>query len=131
LEFRRVEEITKQTQKEALLASIPELQEKLSREGDLIGSSLTNGGVLYTHQEAFGDDYQLELAVHSSTAVESLTEQPAPWSLAVLKDNQILGYLAYGSDWGNDFQIEDNLEGLVEQILSEEVSKGLYSQEEV
>lgn len=128
---RRVEEITKQTQKEALLASIPELQEKLSREGDLIGSSLTNGGVLYTHQEAFGDDYQLELAVHSSTAVESLAEQPTPWSLAVLKDNQILGYLAYGSDWGNDFQIEDNLEGLVEQILSEEVSKGLYSQEEV
>ncbi|WP_259334785.1 PBECR4 domain-containing protein [Streptococcus constellatus] len=128
---RRVEEITKQTQKEALLASIPELQEKLSREGDLIGSSLTNGGVLYTHQEAFGDDYQLELAVHSSTAVESLAEQPTPWSLAVLKDNQILGYLAYGSDWGNDFQIEDNLKGLVEQILSEEVSKGLYSQEEV
>ncbi|WP_270537991.1 PBECR4 domain-containing protein [Streptococcus anginosus] len=128
---RRVEEITKQTPKEALLASIPELQEKLSREGDLIGSSLTNGGVLYTHQEAFGDDYQLELAVHSSTAVESLAEQPTPWSLAVLKDNQILGYLAYGSDWGNDFQIEDNLEGLVEQILSEEVSKGLYSQEEV
>lgn len=128
---RRVEEITKQTQKEALVASIPELQEKLSREGDLIGSSLTNGGVLYTHQEAFGDDYQLELAVHSSTAVESLTEQPAPWNLAVLKDNQILGYLVYGGDWGNDFQIEDNLEGLVEQILSKEVSKGLYSQEEV
>lgn len=128
---RRVEEITKQTQKEALVASIPELQEKLSREGDLIGSSLTNGGVLYTHQEAFGDDYQLELAVHSSTAVESLTEQPVPWNLAVLKDNQILGYLAYGGDWGNDFQIEDNLEGLVEQILSKEVSKGLYSQEEV
>ncbi|RSJ26941.1 hypothetical protein D8825_05965 [Streptococcus intermedius] len=128
---RRVEEITKQHQKEALVASIPELQEKLSRESDLIGSSLTDGGMLYTHQEAFGKDYQLELAVHSSTAVESLTEQPAPWSLAVLKDNQILGYLAYGSDWGNDFQIEDNLEGLVEQILSEEVAKGLYSQEEV
>lgn len=128
---RRIEEITKQTQKEALLASIPELQEKLSREGDLIGSSLTNGGVLYTHQEAFGDDYQLELAVHSSTAVESLAEQPTPWSLAVLEDNQILGYLAYGSDWGNDFQIKDNLESLAEQILSKEVSKGLYSQEEV
>lgn len=128
---RRVEEITKQNQKEALVASISELQEKLSRESDLIGSSLTDGGTLYTHQEAFGKDYQLELAVHSSTAVESLTEQPAPWSLAVLKDNQILGYLAYGSDWGNDFQIEDNLEGLVEQILSEEVSKDLYSQEEV
>lgn len=128
---RRVEEITKQTRKEALVASIPELQEKLSRESDLIGSSLTDGGMLYTHQEAFGKDYQLELAVHSSTAVESLTEQPAPWNLAVLKDNQILGYLAYGSDWGNDFQIEDNLEGLVEQIFSEEVSKGLYSQEEV
>lgn len=128
---RRVEEITKQTQKEALLASIPELQEKLSRESDLIGSSLTNGGVLYTHQEAFGDDYQLELAVHSSTAVESLAEQPTPWSLAVLEDNQILGYLAYGSDWGNDFQIKDNLESLAEQILSKEVSKGLYSQEEV
>lgn len=128
---RRVEEIIKQNQKEALVASIPELQEKLSRESDLMGSSLTDGGMLYTHQESFGKDYQLELAVHSSTAVESLTEQPAPWSLAVLKDNQILGYLAYGSDWGNDFQIEDNLEGLVEQILSEEVSKGLYSQEEV
>lgn len=128
---RRVEEITKQNQKEALVASIPELQEKLSRESDLIGSSLTDEGMLYTHQESFGKDYQLELAVHSSTAVESLTEQPAPWSLAVLKDNQILGYLAYGSDWGNDFQIEDNLEGLVEQILSEEVSKCLYSQEEI
>ena len=128
---RRVEEIIKQNQKEALVASIPELQEKLSRESDLMGSSLTDGGMLYTHQESFGKDYQLELAVHSSTAVESLTEQPAPWSLAVLKDNQILGYLAYGSDWGNDFQIEDNLEGLVEQILSEEVSKGLYSQEEI
>ncbi|MGT2943554.1 PBECR4 domain-containing protein [Streptococcus constellatus subsp. viborgensis] len=128
---RRVEEITKQNQKEALVASIPELQEKLSRESDLIGSSLTDEGMLYTHQESFGKDYQLELAVHSSIAVESLTEQPAPWSLAVLKDNQILGYLAYGSDWGNDFQIEDNLEGLVEQILSEEVSKGLYSQEEI
>lgn len=128
---RRVEEITKQNQKETLVASIPELQEKLSRESDLIGSSLTDEGMLYTHQESFGKDYQLELAVHSSIAVESLTEQPAPWSLAVLKDNQILGYLAYGSDWGNDFQIEDNLEGLVEQILSEEVSKGLYSQEEI
>ena len=128
---RRVEEITKQNQKEDLVASIPELQEKLSRESDLIGSSLTDEGMLYTHQESFGKDYQLELAVHSSIAVESLTEQPAPWSLAVLKDNQILGYLAYGSDWGNDFQIEDNLEGLVEQILSEEVSKGLYSQEEI
>ena len=128
---RRVEEIIKQNQKEALVASIPELQEKLSRESDLIGSSLTDEGMLYTHQESFGKDYQLELAVHSSIAVESLTEQPAPWSLAVLKDNQILGYLAYGSDWGNDFQIEDNLEGLVEQILSEEVSKGLYSQEEI
>lgn len=128
---RRVEEITKQNQKEALVASIPELQEKLSRESDLMGSSLTDGGMLYTHQESFGKDYQLELDIHSSTAVESLTEQPAPWSLAVLKENQILGYLAYGSDWGNDFQIEDNLEGLVEQILSEEVSKGLYSQEEI
>ncbi|BAM23409.1 PBECR4 domain-containing protein [Streptococcus intermedius] len=128
---RRVEEITKQNQKEALVASIPELQEKLSRESDLMGSSLTDGGMLYTHQESFGKDYQLELDIHSSTAVESLTEQPAPWSLAVLKENQILGYLAYGSDWGNVFQIEDNLEGLVEQILSEEVSKGLYSQEEV
>ncbi|WP_238599467.1 hypothetical protein, partial [Streptococcus suis] len=62
---------------------------------------------------------------------EQLSDTQAPWTLALIKGDERLGYVAYGSDWGNDFQIAEELEKFAEQIGSERVPEGLYKQEEV
>lgn len=48
-----------------------------------------------------------------------------------MRGEEKLGYLAYGSDWGNDFQIEDELKKLAEQIGVGKAPEELYKQEEV
>lgn len=114
-----------------LASSILQIQESLSVEGDLVGTLQSNGQMLYTNQAEFDQDYQLELIVHSPSEVEHLSDTQAPWTLALIKGEEKLGYLSYGSDWGNDFQIEDELKKLAEQIGVGKAPEGLYQQEEV
>ncbi|EGS26856.1 hypothetical protein FSLSAGS3026_00933 [Streptococcus agalactiae FSL S3-026] len=128
---QRVEAIVAEDAAKILVSSIPQIQENLSVEGDLAGTSQSNGQMLYTNREAFGQDYQLELAVHSPKAIDFLEDVQAPWTLALMRGEEKLGYLAYGSDWGNDFQIEDELEHLASQIRIGKAPEGLYKQEEV
>ena len=128
---QRVEAIVAEDAAKILVSSIPQIQENLSVEGDLAGTSQSNGQMLYTNREAFGQDYQLELAVHSPRAIDFLEDVQAPWTLALMRGEEKLGYLAYGSDWGNDFQIEDELEHLASQIGIGKAPEGLYRQEEV
>ncbi|MDO4634865.1 MAG: PBECR4 domain-containing protein [Streptococcus sp.] len=128
---QRVEEILAEDATNILLSSVSQIQENLSVEGNLVGTPQIDGQMLYTNREDFGQDYQLELAVHSPMMIDNLSDTQAPWTLAVIKEEHKLGYLAYGSDWGNDFQIEEELEKLSEQIGSERAPEGLYKQEEV
>ncbi|MDO4667050.1 MAG: PBECR4 domain-containing protein [Streptococcus sp.] len=128
---QRVEEIMVEDMTEILIASVPQIQESLSVEGDLVGTPQSNGQILYVNREYFGQDYQLELAVHSSMMVEQLSETQVPWTLALIKGEEKLGYVAYGSDWSNDFQIEAELKKLAEQIGLGKTPEELYKQEEV
>ncbi|HEP2968762.1 TPA: toprim domain-containing protein [Streptococcus pyogenes] len=128
---QRVEEIMAEDKTKILVASILHIQENLSIEGNLVGTPQSNGQMLYTNREEFGQDYQLELAVHSPKAIDFLEDVQAPWTLALMRGEEKLGYLAYGSDWGNDFQIEDELKKLAEQIGVGKAPEGLYKQEEV
>ncbi|MHA2628989.1 PBECR4 domain-containing protein [Streptococcus agalactiae] len=128
---QRVEEIMAEDAAKILVSSIPKVQENLSVEGDLIGASQPDGQMLYTNQEDFGRDYQLELSVHSPVKIDQLSDIQAPWTLALIQGEQKLGYLAYGSDWGNDFQVKKELEQLASQIGTGNSPEGLYQQEEI
>lgn len=128
---QRVEEIMADDAAKIIVSSIPQIQESLSFEGNLVGTSQSDGRMLYNNREDFGRDYQLELAVHSPMMIDQLSDAQVPWTLALIKGEENLGYVAYGSDWGNDFQIEEGLERLAEQIGSERAPEGLYKQEEV
>ncbi|KAF1103111.1 hypothetical protein B8U81_03070 [Streptococcus agalactiae] len=128
---QRVEEIMAEDAAKILVSSIPQVHENLSVEGDLIGAPQPDGQMLYTNQEDFGRDYQLELTVHSPVKIDQLSDIQAPWTLALIHGEQKLGYLAYGSDWGNDFQVKKELEQLASQIGAGNSPEGLYQQEEI
>ena len=128
---QRVEEIIAEDATKILVASIPQVQENLSVEGDLIGTPQADGQMLYTNQENFGRDYRLELAVHSPVKIDQLSDIQAPWTLELIQGEQKLGYLAYGGDWGNDFQVKKELEKLASQIGTGNSPEGLYKQEEI
>lgn len=128
---QRVEEIVAEDAAKILVSSIPQVQENLSVEGDLIGTPQPDGQMLYTNQADFGRDYQLELTVHSPVKIDQLSDIQAPWTLALIQGEQKLGYLAYGSDWGNDFQVKKELEQLASQIGAGNSPEGLYQQEEI
>ena len=128
---QRVEEIMAEDATKILVASIPQVQENLSVEGDLIGTPQADGQMLYTNQENFGRDYRLELAVHSPVKIDQLSDIQAPWTLELIHGDQKLCYLAYGGDWGNDFQVKKELEKLASQIGTGNSPEGLYKQEEI
>ncbi|HFZ7304468.1 TPA: PBECR4 domain-containing protein [Streptococcus agalactiae] len=128
---QRVEEIIAEDATKILVASIPQVQENLSVEGDLIGTPQADGQMLYTNQENFGRDYRLELAVHSPVKIDQLSDIQAPWTLELIQGEQKLGYLAYGGDWGNDFQVKKELGKLASQIGTGNSPEGLYKQEEI
>lgn len=128
---QRVEEIMAEDAKKQLEVAAPRVQESLSMEGDLVGTPQADGSVIYTNREEFGQGYQIELTVYSPEKVDNLSETTAPWTIALLRGEENLGYLAYGSDWGNGFQIEEELEKLVEAIKANKLPKELYKQEEV
>lgn len=111
--------------------SLSDIQENLSNEGDLVATIASDNSVLYTNTVNFEQGYSLTLAVHSPEEVDNLSDIAAPWTLEVIKDNHSLGYLAYGEDWGNDFNIEDDLVSLDSWITRNRVENHLYSQEEV
>ncbi|HEO8394860.1 TPA: toprim domain-containing protein [Streptococcus agalactiae] len=128
---QRVEEIVSEDVTRILVSSIPQVQENLSVEGNLVGTPQADNRMLYTNREDFGQDYQLELAVYSPQIVDFLEDVEAPWTLALIRNEKNLGYLAYGSDWAKEFQIEEELEHLAAQIGDRKVPEGLYKQAEV
>ena len=111
--------------------SLSELQESLSNEGDLVATITSDGSVLYTNTVSFSQDYSLNLEIYSPNEEDNLSDVKAPWTLEVTKDNQSLGFLAYGEDWGNDFNIEDELVNLDNWAVTNQIENHLYSQEEV
>ncbi len=110
---------------------LSELQESLSNEGDLVSTIASDGSVLYTNTVNFDQEYSLNLEVHSPEEVDNLSDIKAPWTLEVTRDNHSLGYLAYGEDWGNDFNVEEELVNLDSWVTRNQVENHLYSQEEV
>ena len=110
---------------------LSDIQDHLSTEADLVSTIASDGNVLYTNTVNFDQAYSLNLEVHSPEEVDNLSDVKAPWSLEVTKDNQSLGFLAYGEDWGNDFNIEDELVNLDSRVTRNQVENHLYSQEEV
>ena len=111
--------------------SLSDIQESLSNEGELVSTIASDSSVIYTNTVNFDQAYSLNLEVHSPEEVDNLSDVKAPWSLEVTKDNQSLGFLAYGEDWGNDFNIEDELVNLDSWVTRNQVENHLYSQEEV
>lgn len=110
---------------------LSDIQENLSTEADLVSAISNDGSVLYTNTVNFNQGYNLNLEIHSPNEVDNLSDVKAPWTLEVTKNSQSLGYLAYGEDWGNDFNIEDELVNLDSWVTRNQVEHHLYSQEEV
>ncbi|MCO4471211.1 hypothetical protein Si135_01354 [Streptococcus infantarius subsp. infantarius] len=109
--------------------NIDDIQEQLSQENELVGTQTVD--VVYMNEVYLNQGYSLSLAVHSSEEVENLADDVAPWTLEVMKNGQSLGYLAYGEDWGNAFEIEDELANLEKWVKENQVSNHLYSQKDV
>lgn len=112
-------------------ASLSDIQESLSNEGDLVSTIASDSSVIYTNTVNFDQAYSLNLEVHSPEEVDNLSDIKAPWTLEVTRDNHSLGYLAYGEDWGNDFNVEEELVNLDSWVTRNQVENHLYSQEEV
>lgn len=110
---------------------LSDIQDHLSTEADLVSTIASDGSVLYTNAVSFNQDYSLNLEIYSPNEVDNLSDFKAPWTLEVVRDNHSLGYLAYGEDWGNDFNIEDELVNLDSWVTRNQVENHLYSQEEV
>lgn len=110
---------------------LSDIQGHLSTEADLVSTIASDGSILYTNTVSFNQDYNLNLEIYSPNEVDNLSEVKVPWALEVVKDNNSLGYLAYGEDWGNDFNIEDELVNLDSWVTRNQVENHLYSQEEV
>ncbi|HFQ4897838.1 PBECR4 domain-containing protein [Streptococcus agalactiae] len=109
--------------------NIDDIQEQLSQESDLVGTQAVD--VIYMNEVYLNQGYSLSLAVHSNEEVENLTDVAAPWTLEVMRNGQSLGYLAYGEDWGNDFDIEDELVNLENWVKDNQVTNHLYSQKDI
>ena len=109
--------------------NIDDIQEQLSQESDLVGTQAVD--VIYMNEVYLNHGHSLSLAVHSNKEVENLSEVAAPWTLEVMKNGQSLGYLAYGEDWGNDFDIEDELVNLENWVKDNQVTNHLYSQKDI
>lgn len=109
--------------------NIDDIQEQLSQESDLVGTQAVD--VVYMNEVYLNQGYSLSLAIHSNEEVENLTDVAAPWTLEVMKNGQSLGYLAYGEDWGNDFDIEDELANLENWVKDNQVTNHLYSQKDI
>ncbi|MCO4567957.1 hypothetical protein Si077_00980 [Streptococcus infantarius subsp. infantarius] len=108
---------------------IDDIQEQLSQESELVGTQTVD--VVYMNEVYLNQGYSLSLAVHSNEEVENLTDVAAPWTLEVMRNGQSLGYLAYGEDLGNDFDIEDELANLEKWVKENQVSNHLYSQKDI
>ncbi|MCO4647432.1 hypothetical protein DJZ09_00787 [Streptococcus infantarius subsp. infantarius] len=108
---------------------IDDIQEQLSQESDLVGTQTVD--VVYMNEVYLNQGYSLSLAVHSSEEVENLADNVAPWTLEVMKNGQSLGFLAYGEDWGNAFEIEDELANLEKWVKDNQVTNHLYSQKDI
>lgn len=111
--------------------SLSELQESLSNEGDLVSTITSDSSIIYTNTVSFNQDYNLNLEIHSPNEVDNLSDIQAPWTLEVMKKGQSLGYLAYGEDWGNDFDIEDELVNLENWVKDNQVTNHLYTQKDI
>lgn len=111
--------------------SLSELQESLSNEGDLVSTITSDSSIIYTNTVSFNQDYNLNLEIHSPNEVDHLSDIQAPWTLEVMKKGQSLGYLAYGEDWGNDFDIEDELVNLENWVKDNQVTNHLYTQKDI
>ena len=109
--------------------NIDDIQEQLSQESDLVGTQAVD--VVYMNEVYLNQGYSLSLAIHSNEEVENLTDVAAPWTLEVMRNGQSLGYLAYGEDWGNDFDIEDELGNLETWVKDNQVTNHLYTQKDV
>ncbi|CAD0148656.1 conserved protein of unknown function [Streptococcus thermophilus] len=109
--------------------NIDDIQEQLSQESDLVGTQAVD--VVYMNEVYLNQGYSLSLAIHSNEEVENLADVAAPWTLEVMRNGQSLGYLAYGEDWGNDFDIEDELGNLETWVKDNQVTNHLYTQKDV
>ena len=109
--------------------NIDDIQEQLSQESDLVGTQAVD--VVYMNEVYLNQGYSLSLAIHSNEEVENLTDVAAPWTLEVMRNGQSLGYLAYGEDWGNDFDIEDEVGNLETWVKDNQVTNHLYTQKDV
>lgn len=123
------QEVKSKTNTVAETWDIDDIQEQLSQESDLVGTQAVD--VVYMNEVYLNQGYNLSLAVHSNEEVENLSDVAAPWTIEVMKNGQSLGYLAYGEDWGNDFDIEDELGNLENWVKDNQVTNHLYTQKDV
>ncbi|HGD6270894.1 TPA: PBECR4 domain-containing protein [Streptococcus agalactiae] len=123
------QEIKPKTNTVAEAWDIDDIQEQLSQESDLVGTQAVD--VVYMNEVYLNQGYSLSLAIHNNEEVENLSDVAAPWTIEVMKNGQSLGYLAYGEDWGNDFDIEDELGNLENWVKVNQVTNHLYTQKDV
>ena len=132
--LKQVKERTVQKETEQVSTfplDVDAIQETLSQEGDLIKTFVSENQMRYTNRVDMPQGYQLNLVIYSPEEVENLSEVAANWTLEVARDNQSLGYLAYGSDWGNEFQVKEEVQHLREWLQTNQLEYQLYSQKEI
>ena len=112
---------------------IEKIQDEFSQESELTLKSIQRNVKEYEHILAI-DDWEkldLHLTIQAERQAEYIEDSSfSPWKVSLWQNQHYLGTLAYGENWGNEFDIRDELQKL-EKLLPMHAYERLLAEEDV
>ncbi|MGK4108229.1 hypothetical protein [Enterococcus cecorum] len=112
---------------------IEKIQDEFSQESELTLKSIQRNVKEYEHILAI-DDWEkldLHLTIQAERQAEYIEDSSfSPWKVSLWQNQHYLGTLAYGENWGNEFNIRDELQKL-EKLLPMHAYERLLAEEDV
>lgn len=112
---------------------IEKIQDEFSQESELTLKSIQRNVKEYEHVLAI-DDWEkldLHLTIQAERQAEYIEDSSfSPWKVSLWQNQHYLGTLAYGENWGNEFNIRDELQKL-EKLLPMHAYERLLAEEDV
>lgn len=112
---------------------IEKIQDEFSQESELTLKSIQRNVKEYEHILAI-DDWEkldLHLTIQAERQAEYIEDSSfSPWKVSLWQNQHYLGTLAYGENWGNEFNIRDELQKL-EKLLPMHAYERLLAEEDI
>lgn len=113
--------------------SIEKIQDEFSQESELALKSIQKNVKEYEHILTINEweKLDLHLTIQAERQAEYIEDSSfSPWKVSLWQNQHYLGTLAYGENWGNEFDIRDELQQL-ENILPMHAYERLLAEEDV